>query len=276
MGKKKKSLLKKAKKKEDLASSAMSMGMAFLRNVLNKEGVQTNLQFLSDSLLQEINDTPDFPEQARQEAQQISEILNVNHTVLNRIAVDGVPGSGKSTLARALANQLGMQAVCLDHQHMDQPLPLTKELVVYEHHRLLRTQDLDCFDVIIYLDQPVSVSKKNILKRKRGAYLLDIMDFDLLRRIGKKAFSLADGPSYSPKDSYARIKCKPDSGFKDRENLSQQLQEKGFSWENLNKEEEIFLLMEGIPQKGFLAYIKPRAYEQEFLSALAETFAGKD
>ena len=259
--------------KEDLAGLAVSAGIYFVKNVIQKKGVSTNLKFFLESLLHNNCENKLFPEQAIRQAKTIEEIVEAQHLIPGRIAVDGVPGSGKSTLAKALAGRLLMETICLDHQNMDERLPLEQVPAIYEHHRLLRTQDIDRFDVIIYLDQPLGITKQHILQRERGAYLVDIMNFGLLKRIGDQAFALADSPVLSLDNGLVQIKIRPDKGFKDMANLAGALQSKGVEDSGiagLNKEQQLFLLVEGQARKGFMAYVNPRAYETEFFSALNE------
>jgi hypothetical protein len=75
----------------------------------------------------------------------IARILQERAIVAIRLAVDGLPGSGKSTLARALAERLGFRWKSLDHQNMNVAQDFAAGRTVYEHHRLLRTQDVDVF-----------------------------------------------------------------------------------------------------------------------------------
>jgi hypothetical protein len=259
--------------KDTLAGLAVSAGIFFVKNVIQKKGVSTNLKFLLESLLHNNCENRLLPEQAIRQAKTIAETVEARHLRPDRIAVDGVPGSGKSTLAKALADRLGMETVCLDHQNMDEPLLLEQVPAVYEHHRLLRTQDIDRFEVIIYLDQPLRIAKQHILQRERGAYLVDIMNFDLLKRIGDRAFALAEGPALSLDNGLVQIKNRPDKGFRDRANLAKALESKGVGDSRiagLNKEQQLFLLVEGQVRKGFMAYVNPRAYEKEFFAAFTD------
>jgi hypothetical protein len=262
--------------KSGVASVAASVGASFLKNVINKKGVQTNLKFLVESLFKS-HQTRSLPPQAVEAAKLIEELFDRKRLLPDRIAIDGTPGSGKSSLARALAKRLAMRAICYDHQDLDQHHSFMKRAVIYEHHRLLRTQDVDCFDVIIYIDQPVEISRNNILHRERGAYLVDIMNFDLLKRIGLKAFTLAEGSVDSIANCYARVKIKPANGYRVNENLTSELIDAGVDPDRikkLNKEQQIFRLVEGKAKKGFLAYVNPLAYEEEFLDALAAGLKG--
>jgi len=257
-----------------IAGRTSSVGISFLRRILGKRGVRTNLEFLVETILEDNDNKVNLPENALHTARAIENFFIANHILPNRIAVDGVPGSGKSTLAKALAARLDMKAVCLDHYDMDRPVSFASTFAIFEHHRLLRTQDIECFDALIHIDQPVTVSRQNILKRKRGAYLVDIMDFDRLKIIGEKAFSLADGQAVSM-DKYVRLKTRPAKGFNDRRNLARELREKGFTRAGLNKEQQIFLSVTGTARKGFTAYLNTGAYKQEFVAALLEGMAGR-
>lgn len=263
--------------KGGLVGIIFSVGMFFVKNILQKKGVSTNLKFLLESLLSHKTGISALPDEAIRQAKAIEKIFEEQRLLPCRIAIDGVPGSGKSTLARALSAQLGMKTHCLDHQNMDERLSFAQSPAIYEHHRLLRTQDIDRFDVILYLDQPVAIAKQHILQRERGAYLVDIVDFDLLKRIGDKAFALAEGALISLDNSFVKIKIRPDTGFKVMANLANALQDKGVNdaaRTGLNEEQQLFLLVEGLPRKGFMAYLNPHAYEKEFFSALSEGIAG--
>ena len=254
-----------------------SVGWFFVKNILQKQGVSTNLKFLIESLVSHNTGLKSLPDEAIQQAKAIEKIFEEHRLLPCRIAIDGVPGSGKSTLARALSARLGMETICLDHQNMDEQHFFAQAPAIYEHHRLLRTQDIDRFDVIVYIDQPVSISKQHILQRERGAYLVDIVDFDLLKRIGDKAFALAEGKLISIDNSFVKIKIRPETGFKVMTNLAEALQVKRVKDSmplGLNEEEQLFLLVEGLPRKGFMAYVNPHAYEKEFISALSEDIAG--
>ena len=257
--------------KGGVLGTALTVGAYCVKKILKRRGVSVNLKYLIESLLSKKPEQMVMPDDAIRQAQAIEEILQGQHLLPGRIAIDGLPGSGKSTLAQALAERLGMETICLDHQNMDKRLRFAKVPAIYEHHRLLRTQNIDRFEVIIYIDQPVTTAKHQILQRERGAYLLDIMNFELMQRIGAKAFALADGPVIAIDNSFARIKIRPLRGFKVMENLARELRAGGVDDARkaaLNKEQQLFLLTEGRSQKGFMAYVNARAYKQDFFSAL--------
>jgi len=273
MGSLLKSILETKTGKGGLASLAVSAGIFFLKNVLKKKGIKTNIKFLTHSLLRHKTEDKSLRNESLRQANAIKKIAANHNAPFGRVAVDGVPGSGKSSLARALAQVMDIKNICLDHQNMDEPLSFEESAAIYEHHRLFRTQDMDCFDAIIYIDQPVNIAKQNILKRQRGAYLVDIMDFDLMKRIGEKAFSLADSQAISVPDSFLKMKFRPDKGYGDMANLAGELRAKssdGSVKTDLNKEQQIFLSVEGVAKKGFISYINPQAYKQELFSALLD------
>jgi hypothetical protein len=272
-----KSVLRTTVGKGGLATITLSAGMFFVKRIIQKKGVSTNIKFLVESLLHNNIGQRTLPDQAIMEAEAIEKFFEAHHLSPLRIAIDGVPGSGKSTLAKALSEKLGMEAICLDHHNMDERLPFAQQPAIYEHHRLLRTQDIDSFDAIIYFDQPVDISIQHILQRERGAYLVDIMNFDLLKRIGDKAFDLADGTVTPFDNSFAKIRIRPDKGYNVMANLASELLAKGVAASrvaSLNKEQQLFLLVEGCARKGFIAYLNPSAYEKDFFLALLEGVSG--
>jgi hypothetical protein len=262
-------ILKRVTKgKGGVAGIVITAGLTLVQSVLRKPGIQASLKVLIHKILPGGEDYNHYHRAVVKVAEEIVSLFKSRQFNPNRIAIDGVPGSGKSTLAAELADRLGMSVECLDHRNMDEPLLFDKDRTIYEHHRLLRTQDIDNFNVIIYIDEPVEISQKKVLQRKRGGYLVDIMDYDKLKVIGEKAFAVAEGESITIEESFTKVKFRPESGFKALENITAELQNKGLNRENLNKEQALFLCVENKASKGFIAYINPRAYEQELLSAL--------
>ena len=249
---------------------ATTAGLALTRGVLSKPGIRAYLDYQIENLFYGWSADGNYPEEVNMTADEILGLFSARTLSPNRIAVDGVPGSGKSTLAAALARKLNFAVECLDHRNMDRAVSFAQDRTIYEHHRLLRTQDLDCFDVLIYIDEPVDVSRQKVLRRKRGGYLVDIMNFDRLKSIGNKAFSVADGECIALKNSFARLKIRPENGFRCLENIEAELLAKGLSSKGLNKEQALFLCVEGTARNGFGAYLNPHAYDAELLLALRE------
>ncbi|MBF0413579.1 MAG: hypothetical protein HQK70_12835 [Desulfamplus sp.] len=277
--------------KEEVGKIAIVTGISFIRNIVTKKGINTNIKFLIESALLNETENKDIPEQIMQYAFAIKDIFNRAGIFPKKIAIDGVPGSGKSSLSRALGNILNMKPVSLDHYNMDKKINFISNHAVFEHHRLLRTQDIDCFDAIIYIDEPVENSKKKILLRKRGSYLVDIMNFDLMKKIGKKAFELADGTFYSVPDSFIKIKIKAGTSYNMLKNISDELiysnhKKKEILTPNLDtvtdkinetaKEALIFLIEEGRIKKGFTAYLNKVAYKKEFINAVLEAVGKRE
>lgn len=276
--------------KEEIGDIALKTGIAFVSNVITKRGVSTNIKFLVESSLFNQIENKDIPEKAMAEAMAIKNIFNSAGVTPKQIAIDGVPGSGKSALSRALGKVLDMKPVSLDHYNMDKKINFISSPAVFEHHRLLRTQDIDSFDSIIYIDEPVENSKDKILHRKRGSYLVDIMNFDLMKKIGQKAFALADGDVYHIADSFIKIKIRFGESYNVMENISHELQlaslEKCKKFDRdqksasdkigmMAKEAMIFLIEEGKIKKGFTAYLNPIAYKQELINAVLDAVDSK-
>ena len=207
---------------------------------------------------------------ARRSADQIAQVLQEGRVAPDRLAVDGLPGSGKSSLARALADRLGMRWQCFDHENMNVPRDTTQPRTVYEHQRLLRTQDVDVFDALVYIDEPAAVAKARVLHRARTegrrALIIDVLDYDKLKRIGKLAFDVCDGRQISIPDSSLLMKVMPPGGFRARANLVNRLHAAGHDVvDGMSKEQMLFLLAYGRARKGLLAYLLPGAYNEELL-----------
>jgi hypothetical protein len=266
-----KALYKAVGKNKGLANIAATAGLALTKGVLSKPGIGAYLEYLIEKISRGWTEDGICPEEVSRTSEAILNLFNSKGLTVNRIAVDGVPGSGKSTLAAELARRLNMVVECLDYRYMDRAINCDGNRTIYEHHRLLRTQDLDCFDALIYIDEPVNVSRQKILQRKRGAYLVDIMNYDLLKSIGNKAFSVAEGDCIAVGNGFTRIKLRPENGFRCLENIQAELLAKGLSSKGLNKEQALFLCIEGKARKGFGAYLNPHAYDTELLLALRQS-----
>ncbi|MBF0202859.1 MAG: hypothetical protein HQK67_00800 [Desulfamplus sp.] len=245
-------------------------GISFAKGILSKPGIHAYLEYQIEKIVHgcpESGTHPEIPAVART-ADEIVSLLKSKGFYPNRIAVDGVPGSGKSTLARALAYRLNMDAICLDHQNMNEKINFDRDIAIYEHHRLLRTQELDSFDVIIYIDEPVYISMEKVVKRKRGGYLVDILDYKKLKQIGEKAFATVTGEYIPVADGFVKLRLKPKKGFKDIEYLQRELFQKGLDGTGLTKEAQLFLCVDGKANKGFSAYLNLREYKEELISGL--------
>ena len=239
------------------------------RAMLGRPSVRASLEA---ALLKVVGGTGEgFPsiEAARDSARQIPLILQDRGIVPDRIGVDGLPGSGKSTLARALAEELDFQWESLDHENMDVPRDFAPQRTVYEHHRLFRTQDVDAFDAIVYVDEPVDTCKARILQRTRtearAALIIDVLDYDKLKTIGKAAFDVCEGESVSIPGGRLLVKVKPPQGFRAVENIENRLRAAGHDAPREAKETMLFLLVYGRPASGLMAYFLPGAYNDELL-----------
>ncbi len=256
---------------KDIALKAMKeAGVEIVRTVTGKPGLQATL----DSLISRIStgeaeNRVDSKEVGR-EVESIVSLFRLKSLHPQRLAVDGVPGSGKTTLAYALAKELGMNALSLDHMDMESPLDFSVNKTIYEHHRLLRTQNIEWFDALIYIDEPVEISRNKVLLRKRGGYLTDIMDYDLLKRVGERAFSIADGEEYNVPESYLKIKIRPEGGYNANKNLVNELRTLDVNDKGLSKEQLLFLSLNLEPRSGFVAYINPNALTDDLLSGVVK------
>jgi dephospho-CoA kinase len=214
----------------------------------------------------EVHKTTDY---VYENADNIIALLNSKAVHIKRLAVDGVPGSGKSTLAKILAEKLNFKVRTLDYIDLNKPQDFTQNKTIYEHHRLLRTQDIDNFDAIIYIDEPVEFSKQKCLNRKRGGINIDIFDYEKLKEIGAEAFDIAAGKSCKISNSYIELKIKPKTGFRVYENIRNKLKKNGFKKEGLSKEELLFVSVYGKAAKGLRAYVRLGAYNKEIMEGLS-------
>ncbi len=247
------------------AAAVLKTGLSFL----TKPGVLASARHLLDPESGDKYSARDVHE-VMGYAEWIVAYLSDHAIEAKRIGIDGLPGSGKSTLAKALAARLGMDWVCLDAELPDEPYRFDRDDAVYEHYRLLRTQDPDAFDVIVFLDLPVERIKEQILERGRGAITTEIMEYDLLARIGRLAFDLADGETLRVATSRLYLKVRPDEGYRVEQNLNAALSAKGITQTaGLCKEEKLFLLNEGEARKGRIAYAQSGRYAQELLRNVA-------
>ena len=242
------------------------------RALLTRPSIRASLEATVLKLLQGAGERRPVIESVRDSALRIALLLQERGSVPLRIGVDGLPGSGKSALALALADRLGMKWKPLDHENMDVPRDFSQERTIYEHHRLLRTQDVDIFDAIVHVDESVTVCKARILQRAREeareSLIIDVLDFEKLQKIGKLAFRVCRGEPISIPGSRLLMKIRPPQGFGTTENLVSRLRVSGHDAHALEKEEMLFLLRYGKRRSGLLAYFVPGAYTEELLRGL--------
>ncbi len=200
-------------------------------------------------------------------ADRIMEVLHERGISPKTVGVDGLPGSGKSTLSRALAKRIGLKWRTVYWQELRRAYPF-KEGRIYENIRLIRTQDIEHFDVIIYVDCPAEAAKSRVITRDRNAALADVVDFSTMKRIGDAAFEMLDGEEIRIEESPVRIKLRPEQGYRDMKNLKIRLEAKGFDVEGFSKEELLFTYCYGKPHSGLLPYTESGAYRKEFLSGI--------
>jgi hypothetical protein len=195
-----------------------------------------------------------------EQAEEIALILRERDIAPSRIGIDGIPGSGKSTLARALAGKLDMEWKSLDFRNLGLPEDLAQERTIYEHHRLFRTRDVDAFDVLIYIDEPVPSSKARVRRRGRGLILGIMLDYDKLKTIGKMAFDACEGEPVAIANSHLVLKIKPPGGFRAEENIAGRLERSGLDASGASREQMLCLLACGKRQEGLRAYLLPLEY----------------
>ena len=273
--------------KSGLVGVAATVGMVVLRGFLRKPGIQAYLDHLVDRVIPFRDAAPLAPVVVDRNAAAVAKLFRERGLTPLRLAVDGLPGSGKSSLAAALGRELGMEVVCLDHHDMDQEQDFSRPMAIYEHHRLFRTQNLDHFDALAYIDEPVQSCRERVLRRKRGGYLVEILDYDLLKRVGDMAFRCADGEETSILSNdqgndgdesmglgSLRIKFRPETGFREQSRIQDELRRQGFEDEGYAKEEALFLCAQGVRRSGFRAYLNVHLLDKELLTAVNDGVLG--
>ncbi len=247
------------------------MGVVFFstaaRNLLAKESIKSAIRGRVRKLVTGSAEKPYRDIQTVEAySDRIMDILDQKRILPQRIGIDGPPGSGKSTLGRSLAKRTGLKWRTLYLKDLHKPYYF-KHGRIYENIRLFRTQNIDNFDLIIYIDCPVEDAQYRVMERDRNGALADYVDFKKIKKIGDAAFDMADGEEIMIPMSPIRMKIRPDEGYKNIENLRMELRSKGFDVERFSKEELLFINCYGKPKGGILSYANWKAYNDELLSA---------
>ena len=200
-------------------------------------------------------------------ADRILDILHRKGVHPDSVCIDGPPGSGKSSIGRALSERCGLKWRTLYWQELKEDFNF-KSGRIYENIRLIRTQDMEHFDVVLYLDCAIDEARERVITRERVGALADVVDFDKLKAVGDTAFEMLAGDEIMIEKSSVRIKIKPPDGYGDIGRLKKLLQVKGFDVEGFSKEELLFLYCYGKPEKGISPYVKLGAYNNEIVAGL--------
>jgi hypothetical protein len=253
--------------------SLPSMGLTFvfktMSNLLARPTILSTLRAYARWVLTGSRERP-YREIPRIEyySDRIMELLDSKGLAPRSICIDGLPGSGKSSLGRSLAEKTGLEWQTLYWKELREPYPFEKGKI-YENIRLIRTQRIEHFDMVVYVDCPIATATERVMERDRDGILVDAFDFPKLKAIGDLAFEMAAGEEIRIEQSPIRIKLRPKGGYRDVENLKDKLKADGMSVTGLSKEEMLFLYCYGRPQEGILPYVKLGAYNDDILSALS-------
>ncbi len=254
--------------KKTLPDIALYFVTQTVKNLLEKDTVRSALRGQIRKLLTGSREKPhQIVPTAEYYADRIIEVLGDKGIFPESICIDGLPGSGKSSLGRALEQKCGLKWRTLYWQELKEAYPFKKGRI-YENIRLIRTQDMEDFDIIIYIDCTTEEAKGRVITRDRNATLVDVVNFSRLKKIGDAAFEMLGGEEIKIKGSFIRMKQRPQEGYGDIERLKARLQEKGLDAEGYLKEELLFIYCYGKPEKGISPYIKFGAYNTEILSGI--------
>jgi hypothetical protein len=186
-----------------------------------------------------------LPQQAVDQARQVALTLRAQgiDPATARIAVSGTGGTGKTTLTRALSQELGMKPLMMDDVGKSmsgrdlvswvKKNPIQRGVIAEQTH-LLSQVDPDKFDAVIRIHKPMSLVKKQILDRGRGAAQLEGYDYDKLNRSISTAFENLGAEKITPVTGID-IKIKPSSGFGADQLLRAQAQAKGVKTDGLSR-----------------------------------------
>jgi len=254
--------------KKTLPLLAVSFVRTTAKNLLARDTVRSAIRGQARKILTGSREKPfQVIPTVEDRADKIMAILNERGISPKSICIDGLPGGGKSTLGRSLAKRTGLKWKTLYWNELKQAYPF-KEGRIYENIRLIRTQDIEDFDIIIYIDCATEDAKYRVIERDRNAALADMVNFSTMKKIGDTAFEMLGGEEIRIEGSPIRIKIRPEEGYRDIENLKTQVQEKGFAVEGFSKEELLFVYCFGKPRSGLTPYINIGAYKNEILSGI--------
>ena len=131
-----------------LPDMALYFGVITLPNLLLKHSVRSALK---DGVRRIFTKNVEKPFHrvpvVEHHADRILETLNEKGIIPKIICIDGMPGSGKSTLGRTLAERCNLEWKTLYWKEIKKGFSF-KEETIYENMRLVRTQDVENFDVI--------------------------------------------------------------------------------------------------------------------------------
>ncbi|MBF0507479.1 MAG: hypothetical protein HQK57_00925 [Deltaproteobacteria bacterium] len=265
------SIIKKIYKK-GLPDAAISFVVTTIDSLLARETVRSSLRAQLRRLLTGSREKP-YREISTVElwADKVMKILNDKGVSAKTIGIDGLPGSGKSSLGRALAARSGLTWRTLYWRELINAFPFESGYI-YENIRLIRCQDIDRLEVVIYIDCPIEDAASRVLERDRGGILADLFDFPKLKEIGDVAFETIDGEEIRITGSPIRIKLRPKGGYRDIKKLRDMIKNKETDLDLLCKEEMLFTYCYGRPQKGIWPYIKLDAYNPDILSGVSAAF----
>jgi hypothetical protein len=254
-----------------LPDIALNFFLVTIRNLLQRQTVRSAIRGQARKIITGSREKQPYTPLPTVEryADRIVETLNGKGIFPTSICIDGLPGSGKSTLSRALADRYNLTWRTLLWHELGAAYPFKKGRI-YESTRLVRTQNMEDFDIVIYIDCPEEMAQNRVITRDRNAALADVVDFPKFKKIGDAAFRMLGGRELRIEGSPIRIKRRPRGGYKDLERLKVRLQKKGFDVEGFSKEELYFIYCYGAPQSGLSPYLKLGAYNSEILSGIYE------
>ena len=252
--------------KKTLPTMAVAFVAATVKDLMGKDTVKSAIRGRVRKFFTGTSERPYRPVPVVEEySDKIMRVLGEKNIHPQTIAIDGPPGSGKSTLGRSLANRTGLKWHSLNLKDMHEPYFFLPGRI-YENIRLIRTQDIEKFDIIIYIDCRAEDAQHRVIERDRNGALADYLDFKKLKKIGDAAFEMAVGEEITIPLSPVRIKIRPKDGYRDIDNLRMILQSRGLDIADFSKEELLFTYCYGKPKSGIVPYVKFGAYNKEILS----------